>query len=201
MTKPSWVWSEPRASWGATCRGGPCAAGGRHRIVATHHVREPFEASNTDWAEVRLAQNDGAQPVSYSAVHGMDAAVICAGQLSTSAVLSLDPMSSVLMTLRIMTNALEAAAQNSPSACCAASVRARDILLLSRPAVEADMLQGDPPAQWFGVGWMHRYVEQQLRWACGAPGHDPDRRWSCGRRSSSVLMTISRRRRGISCPQ
>jgi len=35
---------------------------------------------------------------------------------------------------------------------------------LSRPAVEADMEQGEPPAQWFGVGSMHRYVEQQLHW-------------------------------------
>lgn len=35
---------------------------------------------------------------------------------------------------------------------------------MSRPAVEADMEQGVPPDQWFGVGAMHRYVEQQLRW-------------------------------------
>ena len=135
------------------------AGGGRHRIVATHHVREPFEAGNTDWLKCDLREEGAAREL----LAGVDAAVICAGQLSTSAVLSLDPMSSVLTTLRIMTNALEAAAR----------IRLRRVVLvssctgypaLSRPAVEADILEGDPPAQWFGVGWMHRYVEQQLRW-------------------------------------
>lgn len=31
------------------------------------------------------------------------------------------------------------------------------------------MSEGDPPAQWFGVGWMHRYLEQQLRWHAERP--------------------------------
>jgi GDP-L-fucose synthase len=28
------------------------------------------------------------------------------------------------------------------------------------------MFAGDPPAAWFGVGWMHRFLEKQLEWYC-----------------------------------
>lgn len=31
-------------------------------------------------------------------------------------------------------------------------------------ASQSDLMVANPPDQWFGVGWMHRCVEQQLRW-------------------------------------
>jgi GDP-L-fucose synthase len=70
---------------------------------------------------------------------------------------------SILGTLRIVTNVLEAASK----------AHLRRLVMIGsctvypalwRPAVEEDAFRGDPPAQWFGVGWMHRYAEQQVRW-------------------------------------
>jgi len=135
------------------------SAGGTPRIVATYHVRAAYEAANTVWVKVDLGDPEQAS----RALQGVDTAIVCAGQLSTTAVLSRDPTGSVLSTLRILTNVLQAAARQ----------RLRRVVLLSsctgypalsRPAVEADMEQGVPPDQWFGVGAMHRYVEQQVRW-------------------------------------
>jgi GDP-L-fucose synthase len=135
------------------------SAGSAHRLVATHHVRAPFEAPRTTWVKCDLSDSEQASQV----LQGVDTAVVCAGQLSTAAVLNRDPIGSVLNTLRVLTSVLEAAARR----------RLRRVVLLSsctgyppmsRPAVEADMEKGVPPDQWFGVGSMHRYVEQQLRW-------------------------------------
>jgi len=74
-----------------------------------------------------------------------------------------DPIGSVTETLRIGINALEAAALE----------RTERVVLLgsctgypegSDPNGEAAMFRGDPPAAWFGVGWMHRFLEKQLEW-------------------------------------
>ena len=132
---------------------------GEGPIVATYRARAPYDAPNTRWLKCDLREQDDAQ----TALESVDTAVLCAGQLSTSAVLRRDPMSSILDTLRMGTNLLEAAAR----------LRLKRVILLSsctgypelsRPAVEADIAAGDPPPQWFGVGWMHRYLEKQLRW-------------------------------------
>lgn len=128
-------------------------------IVGTFRSRPSYAAPRTEWVSCDLRE-PGAAAV---ALEGADCAVLCAGQVSTSAILREDPVTSVLDTLRIVTNALEAASQ----------VRLRRLVVigsctvypvLPRPAVEQDALQGDPPPQWFGVGWMHRYAEQQVRW-------------------------------------
>jgi GDP-L-fucose synthase len=128
-------------------------------IAATWNSRRPFDAPGVRWVRGDLSRPEGAG----QALKTSDEAVVCAGQLSTSAVLRRDPIESVLQTLRVVTNVLEAAARQ----------RLRRIVLVSSctgypdavsPAVEADMLRGDPPSQWFGVGWMHRYLEKQLDW-------------------------------------
>lgn len=138
---------------------------GGHRIVATCHSRNHYDARNTRWVRCDLKESAEALAV----LEGVDTAILCAGKLSTSAALQHDPTGSVLETLRIGTNLLEAASM----------LRLRRVILVSsctvypaltRPAVEADMADGDPPPQWFGVGWMHRYLEQQLRWHVGRPG-------------------------------
>ena len=132
---------------------------GQGPVIATFRARDPYEASNATWVKCDLRGQEGAA----KALESVDTAVLCAGRLSTSAVLRRDPVSSVLETLRIGINLLEAAAH----------LRLKRIVLISsctgypelnRPAVEADMAEGDPPSQWFGVGWMHRYLEKQLRW-------------------------------------
>jgi len=132
---------------------------GRHRIVATHYMREPYEAAGTRWVKCDL--RDAGQ--ASRALESIETAVVCAGQLSTSAVLKRDPMSSVLATLRVVTNVLEAAARRGLKRVILVS-SCTGYPPLQRAAVEEDMLEGNPPSQWFGVGWMHRYLEQQLRW-------------------------------------
>ena len=132
---------------------------GGHRILATRHSRASYQAAGTSWvqADLRLPQ------AAMEALQGAETAILCAGQLSTSAVLRQDPMTSVLDTLRIGTNVLEAAAR----------LRLSKVVLVSsctgypahgRSTMEGDMMDGDPPSQWFGVGWMHRYLEKQLSW-------------------------------------
>lgn len=62
-----------------------------------------------------------------------------------------------------MTNALEACAR----------VGLKRVILISScsgyppsssPLVEAEFYRGDPPSQWFGLGSMYRYLENQLAW-------------------------------------
>ena len=97
------------------------------------------------------------------ALGSVETAIVCAGQLSTSAVLRIDPITSILDTLRLVTNVLEAAARLRVGRVIMIS-SCTGYPALSRPAVEADMVDDDPPTQWFGVGWMHRYLEKQLHW-------------------------------------
>src|SRR5476649_2323736 len=70
------------------------SAAGVPRIVATHHVRAPYEAANTGWVKCDLGDLEQAS----RALRGVDTAIVCAGQLSTTAVLSRDPIGSVLST-------------------------------------------------------------------------------------------------------
>jgi GDP-L-fucose synthase len=135
------------------------ADAGYEAIIGTFRARPSYRAPRTKWVSCDLRQPGAAA----AALEKADCAVLCAGQVSTSAVLRDDPVTSVIDTLRIVSNALEAASK----------LGLRRLVMissctvyppLSRPAVEEDMMQGEPSPQWFGVGWMHRYVEQQVRW-------------------------------------
>jgi GDP-L-fucose synthase len=134
---------------------------GGEPVVATANRRPPFELQGVDWRHADLTVSDAAR----AAVAGCRSVVICAGRLSTAAELKRDPVGSVTMTLRIGINALEAAA--------AAGVE-RVVLVSSTtgypagagPKREDMMFAGDPPGDWFGVGWVHRFLEKQLDWYC-----------------------------------
>ena len=98
-------------------------------------------------------------------MRGSRSVVICAGRLSTAAELKRDPVGSVTTTLRIGINTLEAAAAEGVE---------RVVLVSSTtgypagagPKREEMMFTGDPPGDWFGVGWVHRFLEKQLDWYC-----------------------------------
>lgn len=128
-------------------------------IVATYRTRPPYAAPDTEWLQCDLRQPESA----IAALKNVETAVVCAGQVSTSAVLRRDPVTSVLDTLRVVTNVLEAASRGRLSRLVMIS-SCTLYPLLTRRAVEDDVMIGDPPSQWFGVGWMHRYAELQLRW-------------------------------------
>jgi GDP-L-fucose synthase len=128
-------------------------------VVATYRSRTPFSAQGVRWIQCDF--NDRAQAA--GAFRGCDTVVLCAGRVSTSAVLRDEPVESVLDNLRIVTNALEAAARGET----------RRVVLVSSctgypPATEVlkeeQYESGNPPGHWFGVGWMHRYLEKQLEW-------------------------------------
>jgi GDP-L-fucose synthase len=130
-------------------------------IVATYRVRPPYEAKGLQWRRADLMQPAEAK----ASLQGVRVVFHCAGKLSTTAELRRDPITSVTDTLRIGTNVLEAAA--------AAKVD-RFVMLSSCTGYpegsgtkeEPGMFAGNPPAAWFGVGWMHRYLEKQLEWYC-----------------------------------
>jgi GDP-L-fucose synthase len=135
------------------------AAGRSMPVVATCRSRAPIEMQGVRWVRADLRD-----PVQASkALTGCTAAVICAGRVSTSTVLRADPVESILDTLRIVTNVLEACA----------TLRLSHVVLVSSctvyptvegPAREDMAMAGDPTGTWFGVGWMHRYLEKQLEW-------------------------------------
>ena len=134
-------------------------AGRGESLVATYRSRPPFSAQDVRWVQCDFT--DRAQ--ASRAFSGCRTVLLCAGRVSTSAVLREEPVESVLDNLRVVTNALEAAARGE----------ARQVVLVSSctgypPATELldeERYQtGDPPGHWFGVGWMHRYLEKQLEW-------------------------------------
>jgi nucleoside-diphosphate-sugar epimerase len=130
-------------------------------IVATANRRPPFESGGVEWQQADLTAPNSAR----AALRGARTAVICAGRLSTAAELKRDPIGSVTTTLRIGLNALEAAAAEGLE---------RVVLVSSTsgyppgpaPKEEGAMFVGDPPDGWFGVGWVHRFLEKQLEWYC-----------------------------------
>jgi len=136
-------------------------ARGATDIVATYRVRPPYEARGLQWRRADLMQPAEAR----AAVEGARVVLHCAGKLSTTAELRRDPVTSVTDTLRIGTNVLEAAALAKVD---------RFVMLSSCTGYpegsatkeEPGMFAGDPPEAWFGVGWMHRYLEKQLEWYC-----------------------------------
>jgi len=128
-------------------------------VVATYRSRAPFSAEGVRWVQCDFT--DRAQ--ASRAFAGCDTVILCAGRVSTSAVLRDEPVESVLDNLRIVTNAMEAAARGD----------ARHVVLVSSctgyppspELLEEDQYEtGNPPGHWFGVGWMHRYLEKQLEW-------------------------------------
>jgi GDP-L-fucose synthase len=130
-----------------------------HAVVATWRARKPYQVANVSWVRCDLQVPADAARV----LDGADVAILCAGRPSTSAVLRLDPVESVLQTLRMVTNVLEAAGRLRLSRVVLVS-SCTGYPALGRPAVETDMARDDPPSQWFGVGWMHRYLEKQVAW-------------------------------------
>jgi len=134
-------------------------AAGARDLIATYRSRPPFEADGVQWREADLLNPSDARSV----LVGAGSAILCAGKVSTSVELRRDPVGSVLSTLRIGINALEAAAAEQVE---------RLILLSSCTGYpqgtsrkeEAVMFSADPPSGWFGVGWCHRFLEKQLEW-------------------------------------
>ena len=128
-------------------------------VIATAHRRPGFETPAVEWRQADLTLPDAAR----AALRGARTAVLCAGRLSTSAELRHDPVGSVMTTLRIGINVLEAAAAEglerivltSSTTGYPADAGAKD---------EAALFDGDPPADWFGIGWVHRFLEKQLAW-------------------------------------
>lgn len=128
-------------------------------MVATYRSRAPFSAEGVRWVQCDF--NDRAQ--ASRAFAGCDTVVLCAGRVSTSAVLRDEPVESVLDNLRIVTNAMEAAARGETRhvvlvSSCTGYPAATELL------AEEQYETGNPPGHWFGVGWMHRYLEKQLEW-------------------------------------
>jgi len=135
------------------------AGKGGEPVIATYRSRAPFSAEGVRWIQCDFADRDQAS----RAFAGCDTVVLCAGRVSTSAVLRDEPVESVLDNLRIVTNAIEAAARGDTRhvvliSSCTGYPSTTDLL------VEERYETGNPPGHWFGVGWMHRYLEKQLEW-------------------------------------
>ena len=128
-------------------------------IVASHRVRPAFDVAGVEWRKADLLDLAAARGL----LAGAETVILCAGKVSTTAELRRDPVASVMDTLRIGINVLEAAARERV---------ARFVLLSSCTGYpegsglkqEPGMFVGDPPAGWFGVGWLHRFLEKQLEW-------------------------------------
>jgi GDP-L-fucose synthase len=136
-------------------------AAGHHDVIAVFRARVPYESEGVEWRQADMMRPEEAR----AALEGTQVVLHCAGKLSTTAELKRDPIGSVTDTLRIGVNVLEAAAAQ----------RVERLVMLSSCTgypegagikEEPGMFAGDPPAAWFGVGWMHRFLEKQLEWYC-----------------------------------
>ena len=134
---------------------------GHRDVIAIYRARAPYAGDGIEWRQADLMRPQQAR----AALKGAGIVLHCAGKLSTSTELRRDPVGSIMDTLRIGVNVLEAAAAENVE---------RLVMLSSCTGYpegtgvkeEPGMFQGDPPAAWFGVGWMHRYLEKQLEWYC-----------------------------------
>jgi GDP-L-fucose synthase len=130
-------------------------------IIALYRARPAYGSGNIEWRYADLMDAASAR----AALRGARVVLHCAGKLSTAAELRRNPVGSVVDTLRIGVNVLEAAAVENVD---------RLVMLSSCTGYpegsgtkeERGMFAEDPPPQWFGVGWMHRYLEKQLEWYC-----------------------------------
>lgn len=134
-------------------------AAGAADVVATYRARPPVERPGVNWRRADLLVPAEAR----MALEGARIAVICAGRVSTASELKRDPVASVIETLRIGVNLLEAAS----------AYQLDQVILMSSCTAyptgadtndEAAMFVDDPPPSWFGVGWTHRFLEKQLEW-------------------------------------
>ncbi len=91
-------------------------------------------------------------------VRKIDYLLLFAGVLSTGPVLARDPLKSVLATLRISVNAIEAAWRAGIRRCVWLSSTCGYPDFNGRLS-EHQMFDREPPPQWHALGWMTRYVE------------------------------------------
>ncbi len=110
--------------------------------------------------------NINANCVDLSALEGLaelfkevDYVFVCAGLLSTTPVLAADPFHSVLTTLRVSINAIEAAWRAGVKRCVIISSSC-GYPESNKPLKEDQMFQGEPPEQWHALGNMTRYLEK-----------------------------------------
>lgn len=107
---------------------------------------EPLRADLTDPAHCGALMAD------------IDYLMLFAGVLSTAPVLARDPLASVLATLRLSVNALEAGWRAGVKRCVVLS-STTGYPVSDQPLTEDRLFEGEPPPGWHALGWMSRYVE------------------------------------------
>lgn len=123
-----------------------------------HNTRPQAVTARCTWQRVDLARPEAC----HEAFAGHDYVIHAAGLVAPGPVLARDPVGPIRANLAITGNVLEAAWR--------CGVR-RLVWFSSTTGYPADveelaencMFQGDPPAQWYGLGWAHRYLEIQSR--------------------------------------
>ena len=83
-----------------------------------------------------------------------------AGVVASAPVLARDPVIPIQNNLKIAVNCLEAAWRNQVHHCVWLSSTTGYPDVQDENISENLMFEGDPPGNWFGLGWMTRYVEK-----------------------------------------
>lgn len=132
------------------------AASGRGDLVCLTGRRPPPLPTGT--AEIRSVDLRNPSEA-MAALEGCKSIVHAAGRVATSQVLAADPLTPIHDTVRMAMSVLEAAQQH----------RVERLVLISSTTgyalgegrlTEADMLRGEPPTPWLGLGAAARYVEK-----------------------------------------
>jgi GDP-L-fucose synthase len=119
-----------------------------------HSSRPQIIADNVSYLSADLTQRSCCKEV----IKDADYLFMFAGILSTTPMLAVDPISHIMSNLAINAYTLESAYLSG----------IKKVLWVSTPAAysqsvrtanESDMFKGDPPDNYFAVGWMTRYIE------------------------------------------
>ncbi|SCA57847.1 putative GDP-L-fucose synthase [Candidatus Terasakiella magnetica] len=125
-------------------------------VLAVSNSRLPsVTGENIEVAQADLTDSEKCLELSKEA----DYVLAFAGVVASAPVLAADPIAPIQTNLKVAVNCIEAAWRNGVKHCVWLS-STTGYPALEGDIIEEQMFDDNPPGNWFGLGWMTRYVEK-----------------------------------------